>query len=72
MMHALKIITLYLVLVCVSTVVMCLTLGADVFAALGTACVGCVLKTIAAWGHGEVFSRIVPGRNHEKDRTRHQ
>ena len=48
----LKFITLYTALVLTSALIIVLALDADALAALGTASVGCLFKTVVATAHG--------------------
>lgn len=52
-----KFLTLYLVLVLTSAIIIALALKANPLAAIGTASVGCIFKTLAAWGHGLLWSK---------------
>lgn len=54
-----KVTSLYLLLVLVSAIVISVSLDVHLLAAVKTASIGCVFKIIAAWIHGEVFSRIM-------------
>lgn len=53
-----KVTSLYMLLVLVSAIVIRVSLDVHFLTAVKTASIGCIFKTIAAWIHGEVFSRI--------------
>jgi len=52
-----KFVTLYLALVLTSGLIICIALDTHPLAALATASVGCLFKTLAAWGHGLLWSK---------------
>jgi hypothetical protein len=53
-----KIVTLYLTMLCISSIVIATHLDVTYTAAIGTAAIGCVAKTFFAWLHNEVFNML--------------
>jgi hypothetical protein len=53
-----KVASLYLLLVFVSAIVISVSLDIHFMSAVRTASIGCIFKTMAAWVHGVVFSRL--------------
>jgi len=53
-----KVVSLYLTILVISAVVISTHLHVSMWAALGTAAIGCIVKTLAAWVHGELFAYL--------------
>jgi hypothetical protein len=57
-----NIISLYLLLLAVSALTICITLGVPMWEAIRTATIGCVLKTIVAYIHAETIKPFLLSR----------